>query len=77
MYRWSKVGVFVLLVLVAAASMRNSTVNAGVAPSATIMQLSSGPVPPTPWKLSSGPVPPTPWKLSSGPVPPTPWRSQK
>jgi hypothetical protein len=61
MYRWTKIILFVLFVLVAAMAFRNGTVNALNARPA-VANLSA-PVPPTPWKVQnlSAPVPPTPW----------------
>jgi hypothetical protein len=63
MNRWLTVGLFVLLVLVAAMGLRNVVVGpTGQYPS--VVAFSSAPVPPTPWNsasFSSAPVPPTPW----------------
>jgi len=77
MFKWTKVAVLVLLVLVAAMAVQQFTVQAGttaVNVSATVAN-TGGPVPPTPWATQNtgGPVPPTPWRNTGGPVPPTPW----
>ncbi len=66
MHKWLKVIVLVLLVLIAAMAMRNTTLAASRVVSQNgvpaLLHLTSGPVPPTPWQLTSGPVPPTPWQ---------------
>jgi hypothetical protein len=71
MYKWSKVMVLVLLVLVTAMVVSH------LVQAAPAVANSGAPVPPTPWLIanSGAPVPPTPWTTqnSGAPVPPTPW----
>jgi hypothetical protein len=72
MLKWTKIAVLVLLVLVAAMTVKQIAVQSG-----TTVANTTGPVPPTPWLIANttGPVPPTPWTTqhTTGPVPPTPW----
>jgi len=71
MYKWSKLMVLVLLVLVTAMVVSH------LAQAAPTVANGTNPVPPTPWLVANGtnPVPPTPWQAANGtnPVPPTPW----
>jgi hypothetical protein len=68
MYKWSKVIVLVLLVLVVASILRNAPVLANT----------GAPLPPTPWTIANtgAPLPPTPWAVANtgAPLPPTPWK---
>jgi len=71
MYKWSKVMVLVLLVLVTAMLVSHM---AQVGPT---LANGSAPVPPTPWLMANGsaPVPPTPWttQKTANPVQPADW----
>ncbi len=62
MNRWLTVVFLVLLVLVAAMSLRNLTVSANPNAGPVAVANGTGPVPPIPWKNGTGPVPPIPWQ---------------
>jgi len=71
MYKWSKVMVLVLLVLVTAMLVSH------MVQAAPTVANGGCPVPPTPWLIANGgaPVPPTPWTMqnTANPVQPADW----
>jgi len=59
MNRWLTVVLLVLLVLVAAMSLRNATLSTNPNAGPVVVAEGAGPVPPIPWK--NGAVAPAPW----------------